>query len=169
MLRIVEFEGKRYPRYWGHDFISLSEAMARMGAKECSYYTKSYISICTNITDAPEGVMNHDVRVNCIDDRPAPAHYTVYKKDIDVWLKAHNLPPCDNIEPRAEEKADLEIKERKMIALKYVAAAAAFAIEQAKGDNDGVSNELRAHWSAQEHAYLLAQEEVEVAKKVLSK
>ena len=102
-------------------------------------------------------------------DKWNAASYYVEKGQINNWLKERNLPLCDDVDPLAEKKADLVAKEQKANDLKPVADAAAFAIEQAKSDGAGdeVSQELRMHWSAQEHAYLVAQSEAETVKKAL--
>ena len=166
MSRIVEFEGKRYPRYWG-DVICMSEAMARMRGRVVKYSRTSegrvYSAIIeTNLTDVPEGIERSDIPLAMSIGENT---HLVENHKVNYWLRNKGLPLCDGPDPLAEKKADLATKERKLSNLKPIAEAAAFALEQAKGDNDEVSNELRIHWSAQEHAYLLAQTEVETAKK----
>jgi hypothetical protein len=57
--KVIEFNGKRYPRYWGEVWISLSEAMARMGAQKyvtCHGDGASSLIIHANLTDVPEGI-----------------------------------------------------------------------------------------------------------------
>ena len=125
----------------------------------------------TNLTDTPDGIEYYNVSIQCFrpTDKWNPPSYYTPKLQIDSWLKHNGLPLCDDVDPLAEQKADLVAKEQKANNLKPVADAAAFAIEQTKSDGAGdeVSQELRIHWSAQEHAYLVAQSEVETAKKAL--
>lgn len=102
MSRIVEFEGKRYPRFWEPVHISLSEAMARMGAK--SYHTNCKVdeytdrvgvAIHANVTDVPEGVEVHGIqaeRIHGYDRVQQPAVFIVRKCDINEWLTRQGRP-----------------------------------------------------------------------------
>ena len=88
MRDIIEFEGKRYPRYWGDDMIGLNEAMARMGAK-CYHPGKSLIetgygalTLHTNSSDVPDGVEHYNINVRHYRraEECTPALYFVKKK-----------------------------------------------------------------------------------------
>ena len=120
MRDIIEFEGKRYPRYWGDKAIGLNEAMARMGAKsyhtESTYFEGSGVFIMhANLSDVPDGIEYYSIYAQS--GRPAdrwhPAIFYLDKPQIDSWLKGHNLPLCDDVEPLAEKKADPIAKEQK--------------------------------------------------------
>ena len=128
-----------------------------MGAK-CYHPGKSLIetgygalTLHTNSSDVPDGVEHYNINVRHYRraEECTPALYFVEKRDVNYWLKDHKLPLCDDVDPLVEKKADLAAKEQKANELKPVADAAAFAIEQSRGDGaDEVSQELRIHWSA---------------------
>ena len=98
MSRIVEFEGKRYPRYIGEDMICLSEAMARLGSKTYKIKGPTHVEVCANATDAPEGaayVILHGKRIHLAgDDRELPG-FMVKKFEVDRWLAHQGRPSCD--------------------------------------------------------------------------
>jgi len=150
MQRNIEYGGKRYPRYWGDDQVSLSEAMDRMGANK---YTSGHrmgigetmLTIHANLTDVPEGVeyfgvSAHDTHQGNPDYFAA---YIVRKTHIDRWLLEHGRPRCDDPDPLTEA----ESKEKIAAKLKVAAAAATFALEQVKDEpEDEINKELRMHW-----------------------
>jgi len=171
MRDIIEFEGKRYPRYWGGNNICLSEACAHLHATSYKIDDGSGgVTITSNFTDVPEGTNIYSFVINNATYNTTNKIYIVDKRLIDGILREYNLPLCDDVDPLAEKKADLAAKEQKADKLKPVADAATFAIEHEKGNVcDGTFVALHAHWRTQEHAYLVAQSEVETAKKALHK
>jgi len=163
MQRNIEYGGKRYPRYWGDDQVSLSEAMDRMGATK---FTLDYkmgmgdfmLTIQANATDVSEGVERvmlsaRDMVYNGVSDPNHSAVYVIPKNQIDQWLLEHGRPRCDDPDPLTEA----ESKEKIAAKLKVAAAAATFALEQVKDEpEDEINKELRMHWRSQEHSYLVA-------------
>jgi len=91
MSRIIEYRGKRYPRFWGSDSISLSEAMHRMGATRYESRSNYNITLRCNATDSPEGIEFFTVTLHA-DNGEA----VIYKREIDHWLKERGLPECDD-------------------------------------------------------------------------
>ena len=139
--------------------------MARLHAKSSKIVGIDVVSIESNFTDVPEGTKFYRIAAYNIGyGQPIQIHL-VDKQVINQLLRDLDRPLCDDVDPLAEKKADLITKEQKANDLKPVADAAAFAIDQSNGDSDEVSQELRTHWSAQEHAYLVAQSEVETLKR----
>jgi len=172
MQRNIEYGGKRYPRYWGDDQVSLSEAMDRMGAKKYMIGYKNrgddMLTIHANLTDVHEGVEFYGVSAHNIQwgDPDYPAVYIVRKTHIDQWLVEHGRPRCDDPDPLTEA----ESKEKIAAKLKVAAAAATFALEQVKDEpEDEINKELRMHWRSQEHSYLVALTEAETARTEVNK
>jgi hypothetical protein len=102
--KVIVFEGKRYPRYWGEVWISLSEAMARMGAQKyerCHGEGAGSLIIHANITDAPEGINRVVIGAEVIHqpkfcDPDLIRTYSVRKESVDMWLAENNRPLCDD-------------------------------------------------------------------------
>jgi len=115
---IVVFDGKRYPRR-DSEFVSLSEAMARMGSTQyeelsgwCHLIDIREFVIFTNDTDAPEGIEQQLFRILVLRENwhggVQRKSYWVRKDDLNSWLVNHGRPACDPADSLADSLAERE-------------------------------------------------------------
>lgn len=177
---MIVFRGKKYPRRWGGDRMSLTEAMDRVGAKD--YTVRDYstnpsgrpsgfvgIILHINHSDVPEGVEYQIVTADRMCDNVSginmPPYYTVSALDLSSMLDPSTQMYNNELKAATE---DLNRKIQILADMEPLVDAATFALERSKADGeDTVSQVLHDHWAGQEHAYLIAKRDVKDAKKIV--
>lgn len=176
-MEVITWNGKRYPRFERGRMMGVTEAMERLGATKFAYGSNQIV-IFMNQTDAPESILPRWMKgrefrqvVSVGGSEHDLTHYHVSVDDVEMCLKSFGFPSCRHISPELQTAMDdVKVKEARAKALRQIADAATFAIEESKGDvNCEVTNDLLTHWRDQEHDYLVALSEFEAALANLKK
>ena len=192
MLRTTIFEGKQYPRPDDDNFMFASEAAARL--RTSSYEGRVMYDYNVSPPVKTGSIVRFEVNrygehaSEGRESRNLPAIEEVRGRGTNLARSVYALAKTDVCElcieygfmtagesrrlltegKKAEAEADLQSKVEKAAELRVAALAAAFALELAKDDEEG-RDSLCAHWRSQEHAYILAEEEVRKAKQELAR